>query len=324
MSGSYDKGSVFFDKVMGFFTSWRFPSFMLSTLLFFTVALICVLLIPPAQSGLGAFAADFKIWCFGYDPVTGKPEWIYVIMLILNPVMLAGIIFMVWWEPLRAVIRERPRVLLRSIGAALLLTIACGAGITTFATPGASYGPAFPADALRTSLPPPAFSLINQNEKVVSLADLEGRVGMLTAVYATCGYTCPMILSQAKWVTSALSEDELKGLSVIAVTLDPERDTPKMMSSMAAAHSIGAPLYHLVTGHPDDVNRVLDDMGVSRRKDPETGIIDHTNIFILIDRQGRVAYRFSLGDLQEKWLLEAVRLLLEEGADDVAGNDRQI
>jgi protein SCO1 len=53
-------------------------------------------------------------------------------------------------------------------------------------------------------------------------------------------------------------------------------------------------------------------MGIERVRNAETGLIDHANLFLVIDRQGRVAYRFTLGDRQEQWLVSALRLLLAE------------
>jgi cytochrome oxidase Cu insertion factor (SCO1/SenC/PrrC family) len=56
-------------------------------------------------------------------------------------------------------------------------------------------------------------------------------------------------------------------------------------------------------------------MSVARRRDGVSGVIDHTNLFLLVDRQGKLAYRFSLGPRQERWLGSALRLLLEESSD---------
>ncbi len=53
------------------FRGWRFPIITLSLLFFVTLLMGSVLIIPPGQSALAAFAEDFKIWCFGYDPETG-------------------------------------------------------------------------------------------------------------------------------------------------------------------------------------------------------------------------------------------------------------
>jgi protein SCO1/2 len=52
-------------------------------------------------------------------------------------------------------------------------------------------------------------------------------------------------------------------------------------------------------------------------RDTDTGLIDHANLFILIDREGRVAYRFTLGERQQDWLGNALRLLLGERNSEI-------
>jgi len=64
---------------------------------------------------------------------------------------------------------------------------------------------------------------------------------------------------------------------------------------MARLHGVSAPLFHLLGGEPAIVNRVLDGFGFKRNRDPKTGAIDHANLFVLMDRTGHVAYRFTLG-----------------------------
>ena len=45
--------------------------------------------------------------------------------------------------------------------------------------------------------------------------------------------------------------------------------------------------------------RSLDRMQMARDRDPETGVINHANLFLLIDRDGRLAYRLGLGERQQ-------------------------
>jgi cytochrome oxidase Cu insertion factor (SCO1/SenC/PrrC family) len=73
-------------------------------------------------------------------------------------------------------------------------------------------------------------------------------------------------------------------------------------------------LYHLVTGDPAEVEPLLDRMQIARQRDPETGVISHANLFLLIDREGRIAYRLGLGERQQRWLTSALRVLLREEA----------
>jgi protein SCO1 len=310
------KGQVVMEAVITlakkWFSTWRFPSFVLFLLVFFDAAMAALVFVPMENTPLAAFAEEFKIWCFGYDPGTRSLEWGYVWTLILELLALSAIIIAVWQRPLSRAIRT-PRILLPS--AVLALTVVAGAG--------AAFGwmrPTrvndselpFPADRLRTSLPPPALSLTDHTGQAVTLEMFRGRVVMLTGVYARCGNTCPMIMREAREAARELTAEERDGLTILAVTLNPEHDDTEVLSQMAAGHGVSPPLFHLLTGEPARVNQTLDDLSIARTRDPQTGVIDHANVFVLIDRNGRVAYRLAPGARQRRWLVAGLRALLHE------------
>ena len=154
---------------------------------------------------------------------------------------------------------------------------------------------------------------MNQDGATVDLAELRGKVVMLTAVYSTCPLSCPLILGQAKAAIAAVPGALRGDLHVIAVSMDPANDSPAVLAKLAREHEIAAPQYSLVTGEPAEVERVLDDLGIARSRNPETGVIDHANLFLLVDRDGRIAYRLTLGGRQQRWLTSALEVLLREG-----------
>jgi hypothetical protein len=47
-----------------------FPCFALSLLVFYELFLLAILFAPGGAGGIGAFADEFRVWCFGYDPAT--------------------------------------------------------------------------------------------------------------------------------------------------------------------------------------------------------------------------------------------------------------
>jgi protein SCO1/2 len=288
-----------------------FPAFALSLLACWVVFLIAMLLMPSTASGLGAFAEDFRIWCFGYDPATGRTEVAYVMAMIGPQFMIGAFIVYFWWEPLRELSRK-PRVIARYLGAAALLVAGSSAGFSLSADPAEKGELPFPAEELRTAYEAPQFALTNQIRETVSLAGFQGNVVILTAIYASCPHTCPVILSQTKAAIAELSPEEREGLRVIAVTMDPENDSPDVLNKLAKNHGMEPTLYHLVTGDPAEVEPLLDRMQIARQRDPETGIISHANLFLLIDREGRIAYRLGLGERQQRWLTSALRVLLRE------------
>jgi protein SCO1/2 len=297
-----------------FLSGGGFPVFALSLLLFYELLLIGLLLTPGGETGLGAFAEDFRVWCFGYDPATGRLEWGYVAAMTAPPALLGALFALLWSEPLREVFARPTTFVGHVIAAALLAGGAASAFAAIGGAPESGELP-FPAEALRTVHRAPELRLTNQAGERVDVQELRGKVVMLTAVYASCPHTCPVILTQAKRVIGELTPEERADVRVVAVTMDPGHDSPEILAELAGRHGMAVPLYSLVTGEVTEVERVLDEMGVARKRDPETGVIDHANLFLLLDREGKVAYRLTLGDRQERWLVSALKLLLREPPD---------
>lgn len=303
-----------YESLSRFFTGAGFPVFALGVIALYELALVALTLVPPSDEGLGAFAEEFRIWCMGGQAGTGSVNWAYALGMLTPPLVVAATVAWLWSAPLRA-LRVRPLAAIRPFTASLVIAVA-GAALVLLYGPRPARGELpFPAEALRTGLPPPPIRLRDQVGRTVDLASLKGRVVLLTGVYASCSRTCPSILAEAKRVVGGLEPREREDLQVIAVTLDPEHDTPDVLARLAEAQGIAPPVWHLLTGDVAEVERTLDRMGIARTRDPATGFIDHANLFLLVDRRGRLAYRFTLGPRQERWLSSAVRLLLREPPD---------
>jgi protein SCO1/2 len=293
-----------------FFVSWRFAVFALCVLLGIVGLLAVLLWLPPAPAGLGAFAEQFRVWCFG----TGSGQTVSPVLegaMVLELLSLAVLIALVWAGPIAQQAAASARAFVPYVAAGLTVVAAFAGGLWWLGR--APVDPTvFPALELRTRFPPPALALTNHEGRPVSLDELKGRVVVVTAVYATCGFACPRILGQAKRVVQSLDGADAAGVTVLGVTLDPEHDDVETLAHMAAAQGVKAPRFQLLTGESAEVEKVLDRMGVERRRDPDTGVIDHADLFLVIDRAGFVAYRFTVSDLQERWMREALLLLLRE------------
>jgi protein SCO1/2 len=304
------------DSIQAFCEGWRFPVVMISLLGAFVLLMAGILLMPSGPGAAGAFAEAFRVWCFNYDPATGRLEWGYVWMYVVQPLVLAAGIYVLWRQPIREGLAGGLRRVWPYVGSACAVVAGLAVGLFTLSgwEARAAGDAVFPAERIRTAHTPPPFALVDQEGETVTLAALDGRVVLVTAVYATCGLTCPAILGQTKRVLTALTPGEQAGLTVVAITLDPARDTPEVLRRLTEAQGLQAPLFHAVTGAPAYVEDVLDRYQFARRRNPETGQIDHANLFILIDRAGRIAYRFTLGPQQAVWLEAALHQLLREGA----------
>ena len=294
-----------------FFGGALFPLISVSLLASATLLALALLFMPAGGGPMGAFAEEFRAWCFGAARGAGV-EWGYVAAVLLSPALVSTFILFIWWTPLRDAVRSRPRSVLAAGMASLLFTGACGLSLALLNRGRASGELPFPAESIRTAIDAAPFALTDQDGRTVSLDELRGRVVLLTGIYSRCGSTCPMIFAQAQRAVAELSDEERARLTVVAVTLDPEHDDVSRMKALADGHGFEAPLWRLATGESKPVGEVLDRLGIERRLDPATGIIEHANMFILVDRQGRIAFRLTLGERQERWLVAALRLLVRE------------
>ncbi len=291
------------------FVPHRVPAFMLGVSGLYLALISFMLAVPTAKTGFGAFAEDFKIWCFGLDPLTGKLQPMYVLTMLAQPAVLTVAILALFGGSLRATLRERPRALVPALLAASLVTAVAVVSISRVRASGDSSPPLV---ALRTALPGPTIQLTDHTGAPFSLQAEAGRVVLLTSVYASCTLSCPMILAEVKRAVGELDDKQRADVTVVAVTLDPTRDDTARLADLAKAQGVAAPAFRLLTGPASKVEPLLDDMGIARKRDPNTGVIDHANLFILIDRRGRVAYRFSLGESERALLVPALRTLVEE------------
>lgn len=299
-------------RVERFFSGWGFPVLALSVLGLFTMLVGVLVIWPAAPTGLGAMAEQFRAWCLDADPATGHASSAAVIAAVSELAVLMAIIGWFWRAPLKLAWATQKRGVAVHFGAGALIVAGLTGWLAALDRPVPADPSVFPADALRTAVPAPDFTLVDQDGAPVKRSALEGHVVMVTGVYASCGLACPKILAQARRAVAALTDAEREDVVVLGITLDPERDDTKRLGDMARLQKVSAPQFRLLNGSVEDVNAALDAWGITRKRNPETGIIDHTNVFILVDRQGRVSYRFGLGELQEKWLTEGMRVLLSE------------
>ncbi|MFZ5496882.1 MAG: SCO family protein [Verrucomicrobiota bacterium] len=282
-------------------------------------AFLLVTIFGPTEGGwLGDFVRDFQLWCYRGDPRTGGVSWMAVGVMLLEPVFVVLVAAVLWRNSCVELVR-RPRVWLRHARAAATgagLVAACVAGLVAYARFAGSRAaalPPFPGERIRVALPVPDTALVDQKGAAFRLADLRGSVVLVTGVYASCTTTCPEIFQEIRTVLAELPPAERAGLRVVALSLNPEYETAAIMDGMAQGHGLAHPGFRYVNGEsPAGMHDLLTRLQFSVARDPATGVLNHANLFLLIDREGRIAYRFTLDPRHRAWLREGLRHLLRE------------
>jgi protein SCO1/2 len=119
--------------------------------------------------------------------------------------------------------------------------------------------------------------------RTVTLSAQRGSVVALTFLYTTCPDVCPLTASRFKAAQDSLQADASR-VVFIAVSVDPDRDTPKAAQDFSAAHGLSSNWYYLV-GARAQLAPVWALYGIGVQASSTT--VTHNDAVYLIDRQGR-------------------------------------
>ena len=264
----------------------------------------------PTGLGDDSWIAAAQAACFGSRP-GGAPAAQGWMMLTLAPLMLLATIVVAYRADLAGL---APR-LARSTAwrlTALLIVCVFGVEVTWAASRLAAdrrrasvsfasgIDEPLPPDYPRADTAVPAFRLVDQTGAAIDAESLQGRTTIVGFVFAHCRTVCPAIVTSIKQAVARLTPGQA---DVLLVTLDPWRDTPAALPALADFLRL-PPNARLVSGPPEDVNRVLDAFDVARQRNLQSGDVAHVPLVVIVDRRGFVTYRFN--NPPPDWIVEGV------------------
>lgn len=148
--------------------------------------------------------------------------------------------------------------------------------------------------------------------KVRTLADFKGSAVIVFFGFTHCPDVCPTTLAEMKSVKQLLGEDG-KRFQVLFVTVDPERDTPELLSHYVTAFD---PTFLGLRGDPKATAEVAKEFKVFYQKvpgtTPDTYSVDHTAGSYIFDTQGRLRLFVRHGQSADK-IAADIKVLLKQG-----------
>lgn len=227
---------------------------------------------------------------------TGLPHASGWILLIGEPLGMLAVLMLGWGGAVTGSVRRLRTSLggLALLGVSAVLIVAglgaAGVRVASAAAPEAALPDVsdVPEGYPRLDRAGPVMpGLVDQAGAPFSLERLEGRPALVTFAYAHCATVCPLLVQGALEARA-----ELRGevdLAVVALTLDPWRDTPARLPDMARGWKLESGDY-AVGGDVAAVEAALDGWGVPRERDERTGEITHPALTFLVEADGTVAY----------------------------------
>jgi protein SCO1/2 len=156
------------------------------------------------------------------------------------------------------------------------------------------------------NLRPREFTLTNQDGRRVSLSDFKGKVTILTFLYTTSKTTAPLIAQQIRGALEELPT----GTPAVAISLDPDGDTPARVRAFLHAASLTGRMEYL-TGSAAQLRPVWRAYSAAPAS---TGAVtyERSAFVLLLDQEGAPRVEFPVEELTPEALAHDVRKLERE------------
>ncbi len=163
--------------------------------------------------------------------------------------------------------------------------------------------------ALVPGEPFPDADLIDEKGQSFKISGLRGQAVAITFIYTRCPFPnfCPRINSHFKATQALLKNDPAspENWRLLSVTIEPDRDTPEVLSAFAKAQQADPARWTFATGHLRDITNLTVRSGLDFWDD--RGLIQHNLRTIVVDPSGQVRKVFTDEELTPDALAKELR-----------------
>ncbi len=158
------------------------------------------------------------------------------------------------------------------------------------------------------------FALTDQAGRQVSPQDLRGKVWVAAFMFTRCPTICPRITRRMQEV-QAQAKKERVPLTLVSFSVDPEYDTPQVLSAYAGEFKLDTSNWRLLTGDIEAIKKIsVESFKMALDGQPDSGAdhlgLVHGSHLVLVDRklQIRGFYRSSDAGIVQRLVGDAKRL----------------
>jgi protein SCO1/2 len=159
----------------------------------------------------------------------------------------------------------------------------------------------------------PSFQLTNQNGQSFGSAQLAGKIWIADFIYTTCPGPCPMISGRMSELQKPLEKTDVH---LVSFSVDPEKDTPKVLQAYAEKLQAEPGRWDFLTGSKSAIYKLSHDgfkLAVTDGSDAQ-GLPVHSTRMVLVDRRGQIRgyYDATEPEAITKLLADTNHLLREQ------------
>jgi protein SCO1/2 len=133
-----------------------------------------------------------------------------------------------------------------------------------------------------------SFELTERSGELVASEDLLGQPYVVSFFFSTCPSVCPQ---QNQKIKQLQDKFEGQGVRFVAISVDPEKDTPEVLREYAARFGADEDQWLFLTGDLSYIRRI----GAEIFQQPVNKQF-HTERFVLVDAEGKIEGMYSWGE----------------------------
>jgi protein SCO1 len=131
-------------------------------------------------------------------------------------------------------------------------------------------------------------TFLDENREKTKLSRWKGQFSIVTIAYTSCPSTCSFTIANLKKIENGLTTEHFKP-EFLVFTIDPNKDTPTVLTRFEKEKGLLAPQWHFLTGSEQDVRKALGVLDLNFGTATAAGThITHLNVLILLGRDGKV------------------------------------
>ena len=137
----------------------------------------------------------------------------------------------------------------------------------------------------------PNFSFINQHGDTITQKEVQGKVYIVEFFFTSCPNICPKMTNNTILLQNKFYSNP--NFAILSISIDPERDTPKVLKQYAKEKGATLQSWYFLTG---DRQQIYDfsnkgfHLYASENQEVEGGF-EHSGLFALIDKKGYIRSR---------------------------------
>jgi protein SCO1/2 len=157
----------------------------------------------------------------------------------------------------------------------------------------------------------PDFQFTTQDGVTLSRADLLGKVWVVDFFFTRCPGPCPVMSSRMAEISKELKK--AKDVRLVSVSIDPENDTPPVLSAYAKRMNADPSRWIFLTGPKKEIDAFTTKGMLQVLATDPGGLPTHSTRFMVIDREGRIRtlHKLDEPELVQKLLMDIGSLLRE-------------